>query len=328
MTASQTRETHSVGGMIADRLRAAGHDVTVGKPSLEKSLDGDRWDHVFVGLGPLHGLGTSSMYGALGLIGTHAPDGKCTLFLDDLDAGKIGSGFRVMLNRPARLVKPFYKYKREHDVAVKPDVHEWLMKVVDFLANASTSAYPRMIVPSFTYDEAFRIASLVAPGAAEGVKPVDFSKVVPDIRESHLVHPSPPDLFEGYPLPGDNDWYWVTDHKIDSKPVRDMTPERPVFQCKEEMLASYLPDTLRAFLLPFRGWSPLYAQLLREGVPVTTHWRAGARIGPAFDHMAVEVEHLDRAGLRKLAREQRTLLNKVSPSARRITSLIKEGTNL
>ena len=135
----------------------------------------------------------------------------------------------------------------------------------------------------------------------------------------------PPDIFEGYPdrITAD-DWYWVTDHPLKAKSVTDMRASKVIFHCREERLSSYVPDIM-ALLLPFRGWSPLYSQMLRLDIPVTTHWRVGARIGKTFDYLAVEIEQMNRTELRELAAAQRDTLAAISPSPDDITALITKG---
>jgi hypothetical protein len=280
MTSSQTREGDTIAGYAASALRESGHDVTVAKPSLADALDNRQWDHVFCGLGPLHGLGTSSMYGALGVIGTHWSD-RLTLFLDDTDSSKIGSGLRIMRRKPERLIKPFYVYKREHEIAVEPKVHSWLMTVVDAILE-STVDFPALMLPAFTFENAYAVAAKITPMAMARVVPVDFSTYVPKLVD---VIPSPvaPDELH-------DTSFWAVESNPLAPEVRALGHLAwPTVQVKSSNL-HHLPHA-SGYLAPWEIWSPRFKQMTEEGIPVATVWRVFKDvIGDAWETLATTIE--------------------------------------
>lgn len=306
MTASQTRGENAIAEHIVDALRDSGHIVQVGKPSLARTLDGERWDHVFVGLGPLHGLGTSSMYGALGVIGAHWD--KCTLYLDDLDSGKIGSGFRVMRNKPERLIKPFYVYKREHELAVLPEVHAHLMSVITTLLE--TDEWPRLLVPAFG-DDAFKTGQRITSAAGHAAVPVDYSAYVPDLSEAFTGDP-------GEPL---DELWWATEGNPHAKAVRDLRPAWAVYGVEAKTLQKAMNAS--GFLLPESTWSARFRQFTDVGIPIGCSWRfTYDRLPDEFGHLLADIENMSEPDRKLLAKEQRTAFYSRMPSKEDIQKLV------
>ena len=52
--------------LLREALTDAGHDVELRDPNVKEDLS--EYDHAFVGLGPLHGMGTNRSYPALSVI--------------------------------------------------------------------------------------------------------------------------------------------------------------------------------------------------------------------------------------------------------------------
>lgn len=300
MTSQQTKEDSFVAGSLAIALRALGHDVTVEKPSLRDSLDSKTWDHVFVGLGPLHGIGTSSMYGALGVIGAHWSD-KLTLYLDDVDAGKIGSGFRIMEKTPAKLTKPWYTYKREWELAKLPEVHGWLMNVIDHIINAERD-FPSIIVPAFDFDSAFATAQQVSRGAGSHAVDIDFSAFVPKLADKL----PPLDEDELGPLKGKD--FWATPWEPSGPPIAKMGELRwDVVQSPSQRMGEQYARKASGMLIPAIGWHHLFAQAASAKIPVATNWRVHAKgLGEEYEILPQDVEIMTKDERDHLARLQHT----------------------
>jgi hypothetical protein len=318
MTASQTRENDSIAGHIAEALRMAGHTVDVGKPSLADVLeDNVHWDHVIVGLGPLHGLGTSSMYGALGLIGKYWGKGL-TLFLDDVDTPKINSGMRSMISDKGiatnKLVKPFYSYKREFKIAVDPPITEWLRSVIDVILEAED--FPPIITPSFTYDQAFRIATSVTGPAGQHVVPVNFTSFVPELPAlESSKDPEVDSILE------DRLW-WAVEGQPASSKVKSLGPfawDVHRINAKDH----HLFHKAGGYLAPDDHWHLKIKQIPAIGKPVIVPWRSFAQeIGVSFEALASVVEVMTPDERRDLADTQLKQLTAYSDSCVDVSTIL------
>lgn len=163
-----------VSWLIAEACRRNGHDVDHRDPTVRE--DYAEYDHVFVGIAPLHGLGSNRAYGALAAILRTWGD-RLTIYCDDVGTEKSTGGFKTMLNDPNRLVKPFFAYKKEHEIAVEPDTHKWLMTGVEYLI---TYAWPSTLVPAFTWADTEAIAKKIPNAAAGNLQFFDPSVLVPE----------------------------------------------------------------------------------------------------------------------------------------------------
>lgn len=310
-TASQTRRHDSVAGYIAEALEYAGHHVDVQKPSLTDVLeDNVLYDHVIVGLGPLHGLGTSSMYGALGLIGKYWGNGL-TLYLDDIDSGKIHSGMKGMISERGlatnKLVKPFYSYKREHKIASDPDVTRWLREVITVLLEAGES-HPSMITPSFTYDQGFRTAFAVSRGAGMKVLPIDFTSFVPALTRPQTTDDPP------VKVTTDSQPWWTTEAPVTSPRVRNMGPFTwEVYRVKSSDVDLFFRSS--GYLSPSDEWHLKIRQFPLMGKPVIVPWRSFAyQVDEAFEVLASTVEVMPERDRADLADAQLMTLTSYCPS--------------
>ena len=349
MTSSQTKEGDTIASFLGSALRDAGHDVTVGRPSLRHALGedlggdhepngdletGEAWDWVFVGLGPLHGLGTAYKYGALGTIGRYWD--RCTLYLDDVDSGKIGGGIRTMLNVKGKLTRPFFGYCKEWPLASQPDVTRYLLDVVEALRDVDVKQYPRMIVPAFTLDEGFRVAARVSASAGPNVVPIDLTTYAAEAMPMTLMAKQKygdewlPKLEEALrelsPSIGIEDW-WATDMDPHSSKVRSYGP----FQWRQLRVSRSPALSLLSsgYISPTEQWSPRFAQLSSAGIPIVTAWQIFAKeIGDAYEVLASTIEMMDLGDRRALARSQYEQLQTFSPSkeslAKKVDSLMEE----
>ncbi len=173
-----------VSWLLAEALRDMGHEVEHRNPTMLE--DYEEFDHIFLGLAALHSIGCNRSYGWLAAYLKNVHKGKVTLYLDDPDTAKVLSGIRVMKNDPKKLIKPYYVYRLEYDLASQPEWHSWLMQGVDILHD---NAWPDVIVPMFPWGDPEKYRSSL-PNAS-GIIPIDFSKYVPDYTRDEW-HQDPP----------------------------------------------------------------------------------------------------------------------------------------
>jgi hypothetical protein len=318
MTARQTKEDRTIAGALADVLRDAGHDVTVARPSLQQVLDGKtkaEYDHAFVGLGPLHGIGTSYKYGALGVIGAFWDD--CTFFLDDVDTGKIGSGLKIMNRHNWKLTKPFYGYCSEFEVASKPKTNSWLLSVIDHMLNDQTN-HPVMLTPAFTFNDAYRTAMKVTAGAAAHVCRVDWSVMSTSLREdADAAKERWGDPNEELP----EDCWWSVEQEPTSAAVRSLGPFTwPVVKLDPKALETVYDST--AYLAPGQAWNPRFYQVAKAGLPQVAPWRFFRdAIGDSFEVLSGTIEGADADGRKEIASEQLAQLERYVMSRNELSEL-------
>lgn len=212
-----------VSWLIAEACRRNGHDVDHRDPTVRE--DYAEYDHVFVGLAPLHGLGSNRAYGALAAILRTWGD-RLTVYCDDVGTEKSTGGFKTMLNEPSRLVKPFFAYKKEHDIAVDPATHKWLMQGVEYL---NTYAWPSTLIPAFTWANRDAIARKIPNAVAGNLQFFDPSEMVPEYVEE---------------VSSDRHHQWITEAAPDDRWYARQRPVLPVrrFASKARDDAEKRPD--------------------------------------------------------------------------------------
>ena len=301
MTSAQTREDGTIAGYIAKTLRSQGHDVTVAKPSLAESLEGKIWDHVFVGLAPLHGLGSSSMYGALGLIGSHWMSDRVTLYLDDIDAGKIGSGLRLFDRDNWRLTKPFYSYKREYTLAMEQPARGLLLDTIKALVHNEPDDYPNMLVPAFSFNKAFEAAKMVSFSASQNVSVVDFGDMVEPYELDPEITREEVSAELGIDGP-----YWATEWESHGALIRRMgTHTWPVVKAPSDTLSADYIAHASGVLIPTGSWHEAFSKTIALGLPIATDWRSQAVMGESFEILPQDLEILRKRDLEILIQSQR-----------------------
>lgn len=321
MTSRQTKEDRTVAGMTAEALRSQGHDVTVERPSLERVLSGEiteTYDHAFVGLGPLHGIGTSYKYGALATIGVMWAD-KVTLYLDDVDSGKIGSGLRIMEKHNWKLTKPFYGYCAEYELASKPESVSWLLSIIDSLLHA-TDEHPNILVPAFTFDDAFKTAGKITGGAAQHVTPLDWSVMATSLKTDT-------DAAEGRYGPANAEYpdanWWSVEHVPEGRAVRSLGPFTwPVQQIDHKELGLIYQSA--GYLAPGSAWTPRFYQVSSCGIPLVSPWRIFAdHIGDAFEVLAGTIETMPQDERDDLAKRQLEQIEKFIPTKTELSQIVE-----
>jgi len=180
MTSRQTNPAKTGGDvmfswLMCEALRSAGHEVELRRPNVEEDLSS--YDHIFVGLAPLHGLGSSSAYGAISAILRNWGDSsRLSLYLDDPDALKVVGGIRTMTTDPGRFTKPFFAYRREYEIANSDEWRPWLRLGVTKL---DSEAWPRLVVPMHSWGNADAAYASRVPQAAGRIVGLDMSKFLP-----------------------------------------------------------------------------------------------------------------------------------------------------
>lgn len=177
-----------VSWLLAEALRDMGHEVEHRNPTMTE--DYEDFDHVFLGLAAMHSVGCNRSYGFLAAYLKTYAQGKVSFYIDDVDTSKILSGLRVMQNDPAKLVKPFYDYRLEYELASQPQWHEWLMNGINLL---NDYAWPRVLVPMFGWGDVTKFYSQL-PNASELV-PIDLSRYVPEYVGEDEWNPEPERLW-------------------------------------------------------------------------------------------------------------------------------------
>lgn len=162
-----------VSWMLAEALRDMGHEVEHRNPTMTE--DYEDFDHVFLGLAALHSIGCNRSYGWLAAYIKNVGKGKVTLYVDDPDTAKVLSGIRVMHSDPKKLIKPYYVYRLEYEMASQPEWHSWLMSGVEMLHDY---AWPEVLVPMFPWGDPTKMQSQLPNASA--IVPIDLSSYVPD----------------------------------------------------------------------------------------------------------------------------------------------------
>jgi hypothetical protein len=162
-----------VSWLLAEALRDMGHEVEHRNPTMTE--DYEDFDHIFLGLAALHSIGCNRSYGWLAAYLKNVHKDKVTLYVDDVDTAKVLSGIRVMKNDPKKLIKPYYVYRLEYELASQPEWHSWLMQGVDLLHDY---AWPTVIVPMFPWGDPEKMRSQL-PNATD-IVPIDFTPYVPE----------------------------------------------------------------------------------------------------------------------------------------------------
>ena len=302
MTSSQVNESSprnglTLAGALALSLRKSGHEVDVRPYTIAESLDrhGDlEYDHVIVGLGPLRGLGTSYVYGALQCIFdygvTNSAAQKLTLFIDDIGTRKIGREHHSILRKPADLTKEFFKYKREHDRAQHPDTFAQLMTVVEHLTGTTDWNHPAVLMPAWSQDLGFKACLDISRICADKMVPFDPTAYFGhDVRRIKSVHEKP---------------YWSTNWPVDSTAINKMGTES--WDVLHNSRASWnVLGGAHGVLIPSAAWAPELGIAAAIGIPTAGDWRTlGPALGAAFEELPMNIEIMSDTERTELAEAQ------------------------
>ena len=297
MTSTHVNETarsgaYNMSGVIAKVLRDEGMEVTVKAMDLsdpDYTEEVQSYDRIYIGMGPLKGLGTAYKYGALA-INALVARGKIIPFIDDTDTRKIQREFEVCLAKPEELFKPFWRYKRNWELVYDDvDLQTQILYGVDEFKKAY---FNFVLVPAWNADTAFRTMLRMHRRWADISLPVDASGIV--IPEGALT-PS---------IEADRRPIWGTGWKEDSKAVkRSGTHAWEVERLNRRHWNGLA--TVSGVLVPGPGWCPEVAAAVPMGIPVSGHWQTLAKeLGPSYEVLPSVVELMSAKERSELAARQ------------------------
>lgn len=292
--------------LLADALRDAGHTVEHRNPDILEDLS--EFDHVFLGIAPLHGMGSNRAYGALAVVlRTVSENNKLTLFIDDADVGKVVSGLRTMHSDPNRLVKPFFAYKLQHDIASTPSYAGWLREGVKIL---NENAWPRLLVPFHEWHNAAPVFEKRVPQATGNVCQIDLTAFLPEheIKEPDIVSDR-----------------WVTEAEPGNKWIRQQRLQKGIVLLNKhgekihndaERVNRYSSAhaVLHAPEEPAGWWTSRFGFAARARTPLVTRWQDVQALGPSYMHLADAVDSMSPVEREEVARQQAAALREITPS--------------
>lgn len=303
--------------LLAEALRTQGYDVQHRNPSVVEDLSD--FDHVFVGLAPLHGLGSNRAYGVLAAALRTWGSGKLSFFVDDPDVGKVTGGLRTMATDPNRLVKPFFAYKLEYEVASQPQMAEWLQAGVKMLHEQE---WPRLIVPAHQWFQGTDLIAKKVPQATGRVVTLDLTAFLPMID----VQLDDEDQIQRR---------WVCESAPDNKWLRQQQPIIDVYRIGKDG-EKKLPDAhlvklynlssgvLQPPVEPPGWWNSRLGYARQALVPYVTRWQDVQALGDAYTVLPHTVAELDRDGRMALVQEQAEAFDHAIPSKELCRSYLAE----
>lgn len=290
--------------LLAEALRTNGYEVEHRNPTV--SEDYADFDHIFVGLAPLHGLGSNRMYGVLAAVLRTWGTDRLSLFVDDPDVGKVTGGLRTMATEPHRVTKPFFAYKLEYTIASEPKVAAWLQEGVKILHEQQ---WPRLVVPGHTWLEDIALLESRVPQAAGQIVPLDLTTFLPDLKPVYEHDDEVPELKR----------QWVCEAAPDSKWFRQQRPGFDVHRIGKDGEKS-LPDkhlvklyaeswgVLLPPLQPVGWWSSRIGYAAQAGTPLVTKWQDVIALGEPYSVLTDAVVAMTPDERNDLATEQREAL--------------------
>lgn len=295
--------------LLADTLRAGGHDVEHRNPDIMEDLSD--FDHVFLGISPLHAMGSNRAYGALAVVlRTIGEKNKLTIYIDDADAGKVVSGLRTMHNDPARLVKPFFAYKLQHDVASRPEVAGWLKEGVTIL---NENAWPRLLVPFHAWHDPSPIFEKRVPQATGNVVGIDFTRVLPDYPFDVPLD-GPAERWVTEADPGNK---WIRQQRIQRRGLTLLNKHGVKVHSDLERVREYADSwgVLHAPEEPAGWWTSRLGFAAIAGAPLVTRWQDVKELGEPYTHLLDTVDSMSLDEREALANAQSLALAAASPSS-------------
>jgi len=308
--------------LLAEALRQAGHEVEHRNPSVVETYE--EFDHVFIGLAPLHGLGSNRMYGVLAATLRKWGSGQLSFFVDDPDVGKVTGGLRTMATEPHRVVKPFFAYKLEYEVASQPAVAAWLQEGVKILHEQQ---WPRLIVPAHQWFTGLDVIQKKVPQAAHSITTLDLSAFLPTIDLEGL---------DGYPDGYDQPHRrWICEAAPDNKWLRQQQPIIDVFRIGKDgekkhpdrrLLAMYKTSwgVLQPPVEPIGWWNSRIGYARQALVPYVTRWQDVKALGDAYTVLPHTIAEMDVDGRQVLITDQAEAYDHAIPSKELASSYLAE----
>lgn len=304
--------------LLAEALRSLGHEVAHQNPGILDDLSD--FDHVFVGLAPLHGLGSNRAYGvlatALRLWGT----GRLSFFVDDPDVGKVTGGLKTMSTSPDRLVKPFFAYKLEYDLATQPEYASWLKAGVQMLHEQQ---WPRLIVPAHPWFQGIDTINKKVPQAQGRVTTLDLTAFLPQIELKEagddegpfhqlVCEAGPNDKWLKQQQPG------IAVNRIGKGGTRKLSDTQLV------NLYARSWGVLQPPVEPVGWWNSRIGYARQALTPYVTRWQDVQSLGDSYMVLPHTVGAMDWDSRDGLAREQAEALDNVIPTKELCHSYLAE----
>lgn len=309
----------SVAYLMSEALRAGGHEVEHRNPDILEDLSD--FDHVFVGLGPLHGLGTNRAYGALACVLRTIGDGRLSLYTDDPDFGKVVSGLKTMRDGKWRLTKAFFAYKLQHDIAEQEPYKSWLNEGVDMLADY---AWPNLIVPwhSWATQTAEQGFARTVPQAAGRIVGVDFTPFLPDYSEGIDFNAEPERRWVVEGKPGER-WLEQQRRELPTTYYAKGYEKRPY---DNKLVESYANSwgVLEIPTKPVGYWTSRIGYAAQARSPYVTRWQDVAPIGESYTVLADVISGMDLDDRNQLAEDQNAALRAAICSREDTTARLEE----
>jgi len=313
----------SIAYLMAEALRSKGHDVEHRDPDILEDLSG--FDHVFVGLGPLHGLGTNRAYGALACVLRTIGDERLSLYTDDPDFGKVVSGLKTMRDGKWRLTKPFFAYKKQHDIAEKPEYSSWLNSGVDLLADY---AWPNLIVPwhSWATQTAEQGFGKMVPQAAGRIVGVDFTSWLPEYpRDPEKSIPPIETQWVTESKPGER-WLEQQRREFPTRYLAKGYEKRPY---DDKLVELYRTSwgVLESPVKPTGYWTSRIGYASQAMTPYVTRWQDVAALGSSYTVLADVISELGPDERDDIADQQHQALNNSITSKEDVASQLENCVN-
>lgn len=296
--------------LLAEALRQGGHEVEHRNPTVLETYED--FDHVFVGLAPLHGLGANRMYGVLAATLRTWGTGKLSFFVDDPDVGKVTGGLRTMATEPHRLTKPFFAYKLEYEVASQPAYADWLQAGVRMMHEQE---WPRLIVPAHPWFAGTDVILKKVPQAAGRITTLDLTAFLPEIPVKERDD-------DGEPRPIRQ---WVCESAPDNKWLKQQQPQIHVHRIGKDG-AKKLPDThlvnlyrdswgvIQPPVEPAGWWNSRLGYARQALVPYVTRWQDVQSLGDAYTVLPHTVAEMDLDGRSVLIQNQAEAFDHAIPT--------------
>lgn len=312
----------TIAALITEALRGGGHEVEHRDPDILEDLSD--FDHVFVGLGPLHGLGTNRAYGALACVLRTIGDGRLSLYTDDPDFGKVVSGLKTMRDGKWRLTKPFFAYKKQHDIAEQPQYRDWLNSGVDLLADY---AWPNLIVPwhswaTQTAEEGF---ARKVPQAAGRIVGVDFTSWLPDHRSA--MDADRPEVEQRWVVEGKPGERWLETQRREF-PTSYLARGYERRPCDDKLVDLYRRSwgVLEIPTTPVGYWTSRIGYAAQAQTPYVTRWQDVAPLGECYTVLADRITQMTLSERDELGWEQSQALAQKRTPKQDVTELLESCT--
>jgi hypothetical protein len=289
--------------MIAEICRSLGYEVEHRNPGIDESYE--EFDHVFVGLAPLHGLGSNRAYAAMAAILRTYWEKKLSFYLDDIALRNTVNGIRTMTTNPERFFKGFYVYRLDYARATQPEYKKWLQSGVEML---NKHEWPTTLVPAYPWANLDELTKS-APNMTHKVG-IDYTAWLPDytdlVKDDRVVHER-----------------WVTDTRDDAWIARQRVG-MPILRYvkgyeRRPVDAGLVIEYSRSWGVLDRGydhgwWTYRMGYARQAETLYSTKWQNVEQLGDAYTALPESIELMTRDERAELVRDQGLALEKAIES--------------